>query len=173
MTYRLHTSMTPEQVHALADLYGIVYAEPPYGEGPEEVAGFRNGLPEEARRPGFTLITAHDQGVLVGAAYGWTMGSGRWWRRAGQDPPADVREADKFAVMEWIVRPAQRGRGVGAELMRRLLDARSEPVATLASNPRSAARTIYARAGWVQVGDTTTPWGARMDLLVLRTSAKR
>ncbi|MFF5216068.1 hypothetical protein [Micromonospora sp. NPDC000442] len=55
MTYSLHTSITPVSVQALANLYGIVYAEPPYEEGPEEVAGFRNGLPEEARRPGVTL----------------------------------------------------------------------------------------------------------------------
>ncbi|WP_341719911.1 GNAT family N-acetyltransferase [Micromonospora sp. FIMYZ51] len=168
LSYVQHSEVSPAWVDALGDLYATVYAEPPYCEGPDEVRGFRAGLPEEATRPGFALITAHDGDTLVGAAYGWTMERGRWWKRADRQPPADVLDADKLAVLEWLVRPAHRRRGVGAELLRRLLDGRPEPYATLASNPESAARDIYERAGWVQVGESETPWGAHMHLLVLR-----
>ncbi|SBT55099.1 GNAT family N-acetyltransferase [Micromonospora narathiwatensis] len=156
----------------LADLYALVYAAPPYQEGPEHVARFRAGLPEEAARPGFTLITAEDDGTLVGAAYGWTMPAGRWWSRANTDPPAEVRDADKIAIMEWIVRPHRRGEGIGAELMRRLLWERPERYATLASDPRSPARAMYARNGWRQVGLSALPWGPSMDLLVLDLARK-
>lgn len=156
---------------ALADLYAVVYAEPPYEEGPEQVARFRDGLPDETGRPGYTLIAAHDGGTLIGAAYGWTMPAGKWWTRADQEPPAAVLGVDKLAVMEWLVHPGRRGERVGAELMRRLLDARPEPVATLASDPRSAARQMYERAGWVQVGRSVLPWGPPMDLLVLELPA--
>ncbi|WBB89306.1 GNAT family N-acetyltransferase [Verrucosispora sp. WMMC514] len=171
IAYARHTSLTSALVEALADLYAVVYAEPPYEEGPDEVAGFRGGLPEQAERGGFTLHTAHQGRALIGAAYGWTMPAGVWWRNADRNPPTDIHAADKLAVMEWIVHPRLRGRGVGAELMRRLLDGRPEPVATLAANPESAARGMYERAGWVQVARSMLPWGTPMDVLVLRLPA--
>ncbi|MEV6695289.1 GNAT family N-acetyltransferase [Micromonospora sp. NPDC051196] len=152
---------------ALENLYAIVYAEPPYSEGPEQVARFREDLPEETTRPGFSLITATDGTLLLGAAYGWTMATGTWWSRATVDPPPEIHEADKFAVMEWMVHPSHRGKGIGAELMRRLLAGRSEQYATLASNPASAARRMYERAGWQQLGTSALSWGPTMDLLVL------
>lgn len=166
--YALHAGLTANPLFdRIADLYATVYAEPPYEEGPEQVARFRGSLPGEAARPGFTMVAAQDSGHLVGAAYGWTMPAGTWWSRADTDPPAHLRDADKLAVMEWIVHPHRRGEGIGAELMRRLLDGRPEPYATLASNPRAAARRMYERAGWEQVGQSAMPDGTPMDLLLL------
>lgn len=153
---------------ALVDLYATVYAQPPYNEGPEQTARFRDGLPAESRRPGFTLIAAEDTTGLVGAAHGWTMPAGMWWRCADQEPPAQLRDVDKLAVMEWIVRPDRRGQGVGAELMRRLLADRPEPWATLAANPQAPAHGMYLRNGWRRVAGSRLDWGPRMDLLVLR-----
>ncbi|MGN9811431.1 N-acetyltransferase family protein [Micromonospora sp. BQ11] len=168
LTYTAIASTAAGQLFdVLGDLYGLVYAEPPYNEGPEEVARFRDGLPKEATRPGFSLIVAEDDGLLVGAAYGWRMPAGSWWSRADRDPPSEVRDADKFAVMEWIVHPQRRRAGIGAELMRRLLAGRTEPYATLASNPASTARAVYERAGWKQVATSVLPWGPSMDILVL------
>ncbi|MGS2615122.1 GNAT family N-acetyltransferase [Micromonospora sp. LZ34] len=171
-TYTLHDGDSAAPLFAaLVDLYAVVYAEPPYEEGPEQVARFAEGLPGEAARPGFTLVSAQDGDTLIGAAYGWTMPAGTWWSRAEQDPPAEVLGADKVAVMEWLVHPQRRSEGVGAELMRRLLASRAEWWATLASDPRSAARQMYARAGWQQVGRSALPWGPPMDLLVLALPA--
>ena len=152
---------------ALTDLYAVVYAEPPYQEGPEQVARFADGLPGEARRTGFTAVTATVGDEFVGAVYGWTMPAGTWWSRTDGPPPEDVKAVDKLAVVEWMVRPDHRGLGLGAGLMQRLLDGRLEAWATLASDPRSAARAIYERAGWQQVGTSTLPWGPPMHLLVL------
>jgi GNAT superfamily N-acetyltransferase len=148
-------------------LYALVYAEPPYEEGPEQVERFRAGLPEEVGRPGFSLVAASDDGRLVGVAYGWTMAAGTWWSRADRPPPEEVRDRAKLAVMEWIVAPDVRGAGIGAELITRLLEGRPEDLATLASDPRSLARWMYTRAGWRQVGRTSLDWGPAMDLLVL------
>ncbi|RAO24472.1 hypothetical protein MED15_00230 [Micromonospora noduli] len=156
----------------LVDLYECVYAEPPYEEGPDQVARFRDRLPGETDRSGFTLVTVAVDSSLVGAAYGWTMAAGEWWSRADTDPPAEIRAAAKLAVMEWIVHPHRRGEGVGAKLMRRLLADRSELYATLASDPRSRARKVYARNGWRQVGTSVLPWGPPMDLLVLDLGPK-
>ncbi|MCX5066341.1 GNAT family N-acetyltransferase [Micromonospora lupini] len=152
---------------ALVRLYAVVYAEPPYAEGPDQVAAFAAALPGEARRPGFTLVVADDVGELVGAAYGSTMAAGRWWTRADVEPPGDLRGVDKFAVMEWAVRLDRRREGIGAQLLRRLLDGRPEQWATLASNPAAPARAIYQRAGWQQVGGSAMPDGTPMHLLVL------
>ena len=157
------SSVTP----ALVDLYAEVYAEPPYLEGPEQVERFRSTMPEDAKRPGFALIAAVESNELIGAAYGWTMTGGAWWSRADKPPPAEVLGSEKLAVIEWIVSPHSRGEGVGAALIRHLLAGRPEPFATLASDPRSAARTIYDRAGWRKVGQTTLSWGPSMDLLLL------
>lgn len=172
VTYTRHSAESAIAVFpALVRLYAIVYAEPPYTEGPEQVAGFADGLPAESRRPGFTLVAAEDAGDLVGAAYGWTMAAGRWWMRADVEPPADLRAAEKFAVMEWVVHPHRRGTGIGAELIRRLLDGRPERWATLASNPAAPARAVYQRAGWQQVGRSAMPDGTPMHLLALRLPA--
>ncbi|MEN3609292.1 GNAT family N-acetyltransferase [Plantactinospora sp. ZYX-F-223] len=151
----------------LVELYGVVYAEPPYEEGADEVAGFAAKLPEESVRPGFTLVAAEDGPDLIGAAYGWTMPAGVWWSRADAAPAPEVLAAAKLAVMEWIVHPDRRRRGIGAELMRRLLVDRPETWATLASDPRSLARRLYERAGWRKIDTSHLPWGPAMDLLVL------
>jgi ribosomal protein S18 acetylase RimI-like enzyme len=121
LTYSHHDgNPVPPLISAIVDLYALVYAEPPYEEGPEQVDRFRTSLGEEASRAGFVLITAHDGEQLVGAAYGWTMAAGAWWSRADQEAPPGIRDVDKFAVMEWIVHPQRRGEGIGAELIRQL-----------------------------------------------------
>ncbi|MEV1289569.1 GNAT family N-acetyltransferase [Micromonospora sp. NPDC049679] len=151
----------------LVDLYANVYAEPPYQEGPEQVRRFADKLPAELDNPGFTLTRALEADRLVGAAYGWTMPAGRWFSRAEHDPPPEIKEAAKLAVMEWIVHPAYRGQGIGRGLIRLLLADRTEPWAVLASDPRSDARGMYERAGWQQCGRSVLPWGPAMHLLTL------
>ncbi|MGC4805535.1 GNAT family N-acetyltransferase [Micromonospora sp. DT233] len=171
VTFSTHAGATAAALFpALVDLYAFVYAEPPYEEGPAEVAGFAEGLPAEATRPGFALVAAEEAGALVGAAYAWTMPAGRWWGHADAEPPADVLHADKCAVMEWVVHPSRRGRGVGLGLLRRLLAGRPERWATLASDPRAPARAMYGRAGWARVAGSRLPSGPPVDLLVLPLS---
>lgn len=155
----------------LVGLYALVYAEPPYEEGPEQVKRFAETLPDELDRDGFALTAATIGDRLAGAAYGWTMDAGRWWSHASAEPPADLKESPKFAIMEWMVHPQHRGHGIGRALMQHLLGGRPEPWATLASDPRSAARGMYTRAGWRQVGESTLSWGPAMDLLALPLDA--
>lgn len=152
---------------ALADLYAVVYAEPPYHEGPDQVERFREALAKDSIRPGFSLILANEADHLVGAAYGWTMPAGSWWSGADNDAPKEILDSDKLAIMEWIVHPNWRTHGIGAHLLDQLLDRREERWATLASDPRSIARSIYRRSGWRAVAETKLSWGPRMDILVL------
>ncbi len=142
------------QVDAIADLYAAAFAEPPYNEGPEHVRQFRERFPDETRRPGFTLVRAADGDRLDGMAYGWTMPAGRWWARATTAPPAYLLDVDKFAVMEWAVRPDLRGHGIGRRLLDHLLAGRPEPWATLSANPAAPAHGVYRRWGWQPAGST-------------------
>lgn len=156
-----------QRMPELTRLYAVVYAQPPYEEGPEQARRFADSFADEVRRPGFTLVEARAGGTLVGAAYGWTMPAGRWFANAAEPPPADIEQSQKFALMEWMVHPGWRGGGIGRHLIRSILADRTEQWAVLASDPRSAARAMYDRAGWRRVGRSTLSWGAAMDLLAL------
>lgn len=161
-----------ESIAELVELYSSVYSEPPYSEGQAQFSRFRDSFREEVGRDGFSLISANSEGRIVGAAYGWTMAAGAWWSSADRLPSRAIYEAGKFAVMEWMVHPSSRKGGIGRELLRRLLEDRPEGYATLASDPRSEARAIYARSGWREVAKSRLPWGAEMDLLVVDLSAR-
>ncbi|MDR7280363.1 GNAT family N-acetyltransferase [Catenuloplanes atrovinosus] len=151
----------------LTEVYAEVYAEPPYREGPEQVARFRERYPEDVGRTGFVLVRAVDGGELAGVAYGWTMEPGRWWPGAVPEPPERLRAAAKAALLEWIVRAPWRGRGVGGELLRRWLNLRSEPWATLVSHPAAPARRVYTALGWQQAGTLKPDLFPELDVLTL------
>jgi hypothetical protein len=164
---RTSASPSPDSIADLVELYAAVYSEPPYDEGPEQVERFAKIFPEETIRPGFGLIEARLDGLLIGSSYGWTMESGEWFASASGEPPQEIKDAPKLAVMEWIVHPTHLRRGIGRCLMVQLLANRPEPWAVLASDPRSEAREIYGRAGWLLVGTSKLSWGPEMDLLAL------
>lgn len=54
----------------LAPVYEAVFAEPPYLEGPRDVAEFLERYQREHKTPGFRLVLARDAGKLAGFAYG-------------------------------------------------------------------------------------------------------
>jgi hypothetical protein len=157
----------PALFPALIELYAAVYAEPPYREGPDDVAAFAARLPGEVRRPGFRLVVAFAADRLVGVAYGWPVASGDWFGGVVEEPAAGLRALVKFAVMEWQVLSAYRNGGVGRALISALLAGRPEPVAILAADPRAAARAIYHRAGWRRCGAIAMPTGVIVDVLIL------
>src|SRR5262249_1685402 len=152
---------------AMRDLYAEVYAEPPYREGEEHVNRFVEHFTDEVNRAGFSLAVTIDDHLLVGAAYGWTRAPGGWFSSPTSEPPAEVRDVPKFAVMEWMVRKRYRGSGIGRHLLDLVLADRPEPFAVLASNPAAPARQIYERLGWWHCGGTEPTFMPPMDILVL------
>jgi GNAT superfamily N-acetyltransferase len=154
-------------VAEVGELYAEVFAEPPYLEGPQDVARFVEHFTGDLTRPGFGLVRAADGSVLVGVAYGWTMAAGAWFSRPEVEPPPEVRDVPRFAVMEWMVRSDRRGEGVGRRLMDLLLAGRPESWAVLAANPAALARRIYQRWGWRPLGPIRPAGMPALEVLAL------
>lgn len=160
-----------EAIGELTDLYVAVYSEPPYGGGSIYARDvFVERTARQAGRDGFTLVTAHDGGQLVGFSFGFTMGPRGWWGGLVEpDPPAEIVEPEKFAVIELVVAPSHRGRGLSKEMLRELLAGRTEPYATLLAHPEAPARAMYERWGWRPVGTNRPRADApSADVLVLK-----
>jgi ribosomal protein S18 acetylase RimI-like enzyme len=142
----------------LRALYAAVYAEPPYRDGPAEVAEFVAEWRELSTQPGFRLVVARTAGQLVGFALGHLVDrASGWWEGIRAAPPggdtADPAGFDdvghSFGIAELGVHPAWRRRGLASRLHEALLAGRSEPQVVLwvrADAP--AARATYARWGY-------------------------
>lgn len=155
VTYR-HLSPTEARsaASALKPVYGEVFSQSPYNEGPEMPDVFVGWINAESKHPGFAMVVAYTDETPIGMAYGYTMPPGEWFRHTDSPAPSDIKATAKFAVMEWAVLSKHRGRGIGRVLMVSLLDARPESWAVLTVNPAAEAQAIYERAGWRQVAST-------------------
>jgi GNAT superfamily N-acetyltransferase len=171
----IYRELSPDEANqaaaSLKGVYAAVFSAAPYNEGPEMPDRFVTWVNDESRQPGFVMIVADNDSEPVGFAYGYTMRG--WFGHSAEPAPAYLADVEKAAVMEWAVLPSMRHKGIGRELMRRLLAERSERWAALMVNPASEARMLYERMGWRQVG-TTTPsrqWPS-MDIMVIELAAK-
>ena len=138
----------------IADLYIAAHSGNP-GESDELFSrpSFVTRTSEQAREPGFDLVTATVDSTLVGFSFGYLFGPGRWW--ADCTPlPQDVLTSSKFAVIELDVRKDYRGQGLGRKLLEELLKGRPEQFATLAATPGSQAHWMYLRWGWHKANAT-------------------
>jgi GNAT superfamily N-acetyltransferase len=145
----------------IAALYALSYAEPPWSEGPEDIAAFRTRLRVWAAERGFVgLLARRPDGALVGAAYGWWGAS-----EVGGTPLPGVDHELVFHVGDLMVHPAARGRGLGRGLLDQLVTGRRP--AALVTHPESAARHLYDAAGWACTGLLTPPGTAPLLTFIL------
>ncbi len=160
-------------VAAIQEIFASVFAEPPYEEGPADVAQWREDLDAQVRRPGFAVVVAEAEDVSVGFAYGYTMTPEmRRWQRVIQPhaerlPVGVLGGGRVFTLMEFGVLSSWRGRGVGRALHDALLAERAEPVAILTVRPDAvAAQAAYRAWGWFKVGHLAREDGPGYDVLV-------
>lgn len=153
----------------LARVYVEVYAEPPYNAGPLfSVESFLYRTRRQTTRSGFAIVLARSAGDIVGFAFGFTFEAGSWWSGDAQPPPAEILNAEKFAVIELALRRPWRGHGLGRRLLDELLDDAPGEYATLTAVADAPARDLYTRWGWRQIGTAQhTPDAPVMDQLVL------
>ncbi|WP_433174553.1 N-acetyltransferase family protein [Actinoallomurus sp. CA-150999] len=155
---RTHDGSAPDAlIGQIVDLYAAVFAEPPYGEGPEDVEGFRELLAVELPQPGFRLVTAAVDAELVGFAYGYSLRAAtRWWEGIAPPPPPEFtaeRDGRTFAIKELAVASSYRRRGIGRCLHGALLGRRTEERATLTVRPDATpALAAYESWNWSRLG---------------------
>jgi ribosomal protein S18 acetylase RimI-like enzyme len=162
-------------VPQLRDLFAEVYAEPPYHDGPQEVAEFVASFGQRALRPGFRLITAHDEGRMIGFLYGHTLPADTAWWTGLLAPAAPDLTAEwdnrTVAIIDFALRAGYRGRGIGRAMHDAFLAGRREERATLLVRPEpeaAPAQTAYAHWGYRRVGRLRPfPGAPEYDALVL------
>ncbi|MDI1463357.1 GNAT family N-acetyltransferase [Catellatospora sp. KI3] len=153
---------------AIVAVYASVFTEPPYFDTPEQIATFGDDLLSHASLPGFRCVVACHGQELVGFEYAITMEGSRWFRRAAAPPPDFLAGVDRCFILEWAVLQAWRGRGIGEELMRRVLTDRPERYAVLPARPHAPAMAVYRRAGWQKAGDSyPTPENPRPHMEIM------
>lgn len=148
-------------VHAeLVALYRHCYAEPPWSEGPEEVAAYAERVRGWASEDGFTgLLARHDDGTLAGATYGWVGPP-----QVRSLPLPGIDHPSVFHIGDLMVHPRSRRHGLGRRLLDQLVAGRRPAV--LVTHPDSDARYLYETAGWRSTG-TITPLGSWPMLVYL------
>jgi len=153
------------RLDAFLPAYEEVYAEPPYREGPCDVAEFIDHYQVHAQRPGFRLVLARDGDETVGFTYGYHLAPDtRWWKNLQdvQLPEAFTHEDGRrtFVIIELAVRKAWRRRGIAAALHAQLLAGLDVERVTLTMRPEpeaAPAQSAYAAWGYRKVG-VSHPW---------------
>ncbi|MFH8616956.1 GNAT family N-acetyltransferase [Streptomyces sp. NPDC017979] len=162
----------------LADAFGLVYAEafaePPYGEGPDDVATALRRFRARTRNPAFRAALARTaDGEPVGMAYGLPLAPDTdWWDHLTTPVPADVRHEDghrTFGLLELAVRAPWRGRGVARRLHGTLLDGvGTERVLVDVHRDAVAATAAYRAWGYRKVGESRSREGGDVYVVMVR-----
>lgn len=145
--------------------YEEIYADPPYLEGPRDVADFIEHYAVQTERPGMRLVLAHADDEVVGFTYGYYLAPDtRWWANLQdvQLPLGETHEDGRrtFVIIELAVRSAWRRQQIATRLHSLLLeDVNAERVTlTVRPEPEAApARRAYLAWGYRRVG-TSHPW---------------
>lgn len=132
-----------------------VYAEA-MQVSPASAKNRRSILSSHLDRKGLEVVAAVDDDALVGIGYGYLGSPGQWWH----DQVREVLtiEASRswldgaFEVCELHVRPAAQGRGLGRQLLDRLLERTGARTAVLTTpDAPTRARDFYRAGGWVEL----------------------
>ena len=161
----------------VSGLYRAVFSLPPFNGDAAEFANQRSYFPAMTARPGFLLATARAGDERVGFGYGFVLPADtRWW--AGLDDPVSAEFAREdghrtFALIDYGVLAAWRGRGIGRAVHDAVLAGSGARRATLSVQPKAVeTQEIYRRWGWRRVSSKTMdpPVPAPVfDILVLET----
>ena len=131
-------------------------------------------LPRHARRNGFRLVGADDDGTLVGIAYGYLGGPGEWWHDRVAATMTDEQRArwlapGHFELVELMVDPAHRRRGIGRALHDELLRDHRGSVVLSTQTDNDEALALYGSLAYeVVVPEIDLGGGDRMYCILGR-----
>jgi GNAT superfamily N-acetyltransferase len=163
------------RARVVSGLYEAVFSLPPFGGDAAEFANQRSYYPAMTDRAGFRLTTARAGDEHVGFGYGILLPADtRWWTGLAEPVSEDFAREDghrTFALIDYGVLPAWRGRGIGRAIHDELLDGSAARRATLSVQPKAVqTQEIYRRWGWRKVSsknmDPPVP-APVFDILVL------
>lgn len=144
----------PEIRQALAQVYLAAYGDASLPESHLDAENFAEStLTRHASRSGFKLVLSRTDGEVSGYGYGFTGKRGQFWSDwlAGT-VPTDIVETwvgDHFELVDMVVDPTYRGRGVARLLHDHLLSDLPQERALLATAPgNGAAPRLYEGRGW-------------------------
>lgn len=160
----VHDGAAAKLSDELVELYGEVYAEAPYWDGPADVAEFAAEWPRLNGEPGFRLAIARtDSDGLVGFVLGHLVDrDSGWW--AG----ADIATEHAFGIAEFGVHRAWRRSGIARRLHDALLEGQTAPRVVLwVRTDAPVAQAAYARWGYRQAGTIQRPPGRSYRVLFL------
>ncbi|MFI6288526.1 GNAT family N-acetyltransferase [Streptomyces sp. NPDC051018] len=165
LTYERHDGQTARRrLDDFLSAYEEVYAEPPYNEGPSDVAQFIDHYLVHVQRDGMRLVIARDGEEVVGFSYGYLLPADTgWWSNVDQDLSADFTREDgtrTWVILELAVRKPWRRRGIAAALHSALLDGLAVERITLTVRPEpeaAPAQAAYEKWGYRTVG-ISHPW---------------
>ncbi|WDZ84395.1 GNAT family N-acetyltransferase [Micromonospora cathayae] len=164
MTVQLRTYDSEQAQKILEDLVRVyleIHATPPTPFQNED--RYRRQLAGHLTNPGWKLVTATENGELIGYAYGFPLPPHtRWWEGL-QTPVPDGFTAEDgrrtFAISEIMVRLPWRRQGVARMLHEALVsDVEGRRMTLLVEPDNLPARTAYTRWGYREVADLRPGW---------------
>lgn len=163
---RLSRWQAEGQRESFADLYVAAYGPAPGGElrGQNQNQNQNRDLDRQdflgrfadyVQHPGFDMMIASEAGVLVGCVCGYRSGrSGDCW--PGHEEI--TASGQVFTVVEMMVLPSYRRRGVATRLLEQLLTRTDAALATTrVERANAAAVAAYGSWGWTRVETDDPP----------------
>ena len=159
------------------ELRGIwlsAFLPPPYSEPEDQAEWLLAEFDPDRGREGFRCCVAAEDGRPVGFGCGfrWTDGQhqGPWSKALIESVGSDRADRwirGQFAVACLAVVPELQGRGIGGRLHDALLEELPESRAWLVTYDFDcAARHLYQRRGWIELGRGPLGSGGRIDLVL-------
>jgi ribosomal protein S18 acetylase RimI-like enzyme len=151
----------------LVGVYRAAMGAAPFHETEVEAGFFAEELAGELEEPGFRCWVAREGDRVVGFAYGYEtpeVASEGWYGllrdAVGQGPDGAGRWLEgQFAVVWIAVRPDRRGRGLGRQLLERLLqEATTERAWLITHDLDTPARALYRSLGFQELGRGPLGW---------------
>ncbi|MDF3147277.1 MULTISPECIES: GNAT family N-acetyltransferase [unclassified Streptomyces] len=150
------------QLDVVLPMYKEIWTEPPYCEGPKEIAEFLDRFAQEVFLPRARLVVARCGDLPVGYAFGYPLPQDTgWWKAMDEETTSEfVAETGRrtLGIVELAVRADWRRQGVAARMHDRLQEGLGVERVTLAMRPdpeAAPAHATYAAWGYRQVGRWT------------------